>query len=190
VQPEDQLIQRVREGNREATAELIERYRRMGMTLAVKMLRSEQDAEEALQDGFVRAIRSIKSFDNRSKFATWFYRIVYNVCLSRLRQKGEKYVVSIDDEDVHTDRAIMSYETPERMFEENEMQEVVAQELDKLSPHYRTVLTLFVQQELSYQEIAEVTGMPLGTVKTNLFRARAILKERLEKHYAYSKEQV
>ncbi len=76
------------------------------------------------------------------------------------------------------------------MYEENEMQEVVARELDKLSPHYRTVLTLFVQQELSYQEIAEVTGMPLGTVKTNLFRARAILKERLEKHYAYSKEQV
>ncbi len=87
MQLEDQLIQRVREGNREATAELIERYRRMGMTLAVKMLRSQQDAEEALQDGFVRAIRSIKSFDNRAKFATWFYRIVYNVCLSRLRQK-------------------------------------------------------------------------------------------------------
>lgn len=187
---EEQLIQGVVEGNREATAELIERYRRMGMTLAVKILRNEQDAEEALQDGFIRAIRSIKSFDRRSSFATWFYRIVYNVCLSRLRKKGEKYVVSIDDKDAHTDRTVISYETPEREYEEIQMNEIVTCELGRLSPHYRTVLSLFVHQELSYQEIAEVTGMPLGTVKTNLFRARAILKERLEKHYAFSKEQV
>jgi RNA polymerase sigma-70 factor, ECF subfamily len=190
VKQDDELIQRVREGNREATAELIERYRRMGMTLAVKILRSERDAEEALQDSFVRALRAIAKFDDRSSFATWFYRIVYNVCLSKLRKKGERYVQSLDDENIHSDRAVIWYETPERIYEEGEMQAVVESELAKLSPHYRTVLSLYVQQELSYQEIAEVTGMPIGTVKTHLFRGRQILKERLAKHYAYSKETI
>lgn len=178
------IIQRILSGNAHAYAELVNRHKARAMTLAMRMLNNREDAEEALQDAFVRAFRALPKFEMKSSFATWFYRIVFNVCSTMLQKRGETFVVSLDDEEQEAALAIPSSDgSPDIHIESNEFSSVAREEMERLPVTYRTVVTLFFVQEMSYDEIVAVTGLPLGTVKTYLFRARVLLREAIEKRF-------
>jgi RNA polymerase sigma-70 factor (ECF subfamily) len=173
------IVELVQSGDRKAFSVLIERHKDRAMALAVRMLRNRQDAEEALQDAFVRAYQALPRFEGRSSFGTWFYRIVFNVCSSALERRGTEVHVSMQNE---TDDGAAVLEIPsadlppDLQLESTEAQKIVQEEVERLPEVYASTFTLFVVQEMSYDEIVEVTGLPLGTVKARLFRARMMLR--------------
>ncbi|HWP82193.1 MAG TPA: sigma-70 family RNA polymerase sigma factor [Bacteroidota bacterium] len=175
-----EIAQRVLGGDHRAFAELIDRHKDRAMTLATRMLKNREDAEEVLQDAFLRVFRALPAFEWKSSFSTWFYRIVFNVCSTALARRNGAAVVSIDEDG--GEAAILRNERgPDISFEMAELQSIVGEEIAKLPSLYASVLTLFLVQEMSYDEIAQLTGWPLGTVKVRLFRARTLLREAVVK---------
>jgi RNA polymerase sigma factor (sigma-70 family) len=144
---------------------LVDRHKGMGMTLAVRVLSDEMLAEEALQDAFLRVWRSSHTFTFNSSFKTWFYRILYNTALTK--RKSESKPQDHVDLDEH---AAIGEDT---QLGTAERSEVILRSIEQLPESQRTVLTLYYLQELSLEEIGEVTGMPNGTIKTHLFRGRS-----------------
>jgi RNA polymerase sigma-70 factor (ECF subfamily) len=172
-----EVIQKVLGGEKQAYAELVDRHKDKGMALAMRMLKNREDAEEALQDAFIRAFKALPRFEWKSSFATWFYRIVYNVCASVLTKKGGAASINREGEEVAQSLEFASNDPlPDVEYESNEFQRIVQEETEKLPATYASVLTLFFVQELSYEEIADVMDAPLGTVKNRLFRARSLLR--------------
>lgn len=183
-----EIIQKVLNGERQAFELLINRHKAKAMTLAFRILKNREDAEEALQDSFVRVYRALSSFEWKSSFSTWFYRIVYNTCATAAGKKNKIYPLSIDAENEDGLRAeIVSDELqPDMRMESNELSKIVNEEVEKLPVVYGSTFTLFVIQDLSYDEIVQVTGLPLGTVKARLFRARTMLREAIVKRLDHS----
>lgn len=162
-------IERVKAGDREAFGPLVDVHKDMIYTVCLRMLNSEADAEEAAQDVFVKAFRSIGSFQAKSKFSTWLYRIAYNHCISEIRKK----VKMIDLVD----------ELPEGEVDEGEingLESISAGErskylrmaVDSLAETDAVVVTLFYYDELSLEEIAEVTGLSSSNIRIKLHRSR------------------
>jgi len=166
------MIERVLAGDDRAFLALVERHQSKAMTLELRVLGNREDAEEALQDAFLRAYRSLDKFRLQSSFATWLYRIIFNVCSTRLRRRSSDIrtgsLESIE-ESVDIDR-------PDLQLESMELHEIVQRGIEEMPTVYAGVFSLFFVQELSYEEIAEVTDLPLNTVKTRLFRARRMLR--------------
>jgi RNA polymerase sigma-70 factor (ECF subfamily) len=183
-----EIIQKVLEGDVQAFALLIDRHKAKAMTLAVRILKNREDAEEALQDSFVRVYRALSLFEWKSSFSTWLYRIVYNTCATAAGKKNRNYPLSIDMEDEDGLKTeIKSDELqPDLRIESDEFAKIVNEEVEKLPVAYGSTFTLFAIQDMSYEEIVQVTGLPLGTVKARLFRARAILKEAIVKRMDHS----
>jgi RNA polymerase sigma-70 factor, ECF subfamily len=180
---DNEIISRILGGEQRAYAELIDRHKDRAMTLALRMLKNRADAEEALQDAFVRAFHALAGFERKASFATWFYRIVFNVCSTVLSKRPRVHVTSFNadaddvmkaEEPVSTDMTDIDYETAE-------FQTIVREEIDAMTGQYAAILTLFFVQDLSYEEIVDVTGLPLGTVKNRLFRARVLLQRAVMK---------
>ena len=179
-----EIIQRVLGGEKRAFAELVDRHKEKAMTLAHKMLKNREDSEEALQDAFVRAYNALPRFEWKSSFSTWFYRIVYNVCATALTKREEGFYDSIDEADEDRKLDLESHaELPDAEYESGEFESIVSEEIEKLPSVYASTFTLFFLQEMSYKEIVDVTGLPLGTVKGRLFRARIMIKEAVGKRF-------
>ncbi len=173
------IIIDLQQGRTKRFKELIDRHKDRALTLAMRLLSDRREAEEAIQDAFVKVYRNVDQFRGESTFHTWFYRILYNECVSRLRRTRNAPIMvsAIDDEelgasddDPATDALAMAAD----------MQNVIAGEFEKLSAHYRTALTLFFLQQMRYEEIAQVMNVPVGTVKSYLFRGKQLLRRRLE----------
>lgn len=179
------IIRRVLDGDAKAYAGLVDRHKDKAMTLAMRMLKNRHDAEEALQDAFVRAFRALPGFEQKSSFSTWFYRIVYNVCSTVLSKRGNTLLLSINEED--EDGMMLEVASdgiePDVEMEQNEFSRIIRQEIEAMEEQYAAILSMFFLQEMSYEEIIEVTGLPLGTVKNRLFRARLKLRNALVKHF-------
>ncbi len=173
------VIERILRGEKKAYAELVDRHKDKAMTLAIKMLRNRQDAEEALQDAFVRVFNALPRFEWKSSFSTWFYRIVYNVCASELSKRDDTQNLSIngDDESGNALELVSDEVPPDLALESSELSAIVLEEIDKLPEAYGPTFVLFFIQDMSYDEIVEVTGLPLGTIKARLFRARTLLRD-------------
>ena len=179
--PDHNIIRQVLAGNPRAFASLVDRHKGHGMTVAMRMLKHREDAEEALQDAFVRAYRALERFEFQSKFSTWFYRILYNVCATMLDKRGAAPKEQFDDEDENAALVVASPDdTPDVIVETREFRTIVTEEIAALPSHYSAMLTLFLLEDCSYQEIVEITNLPIGTVKTQLFRARKLLRDRVE----------
>jgi RNA polymerase sigma factor (sigma-70 family) len=180
-----EIIHRILDGDVHSFGILIDMHKEKAMTLAIRILKNRQDAEEALQDAFIRVYRSLRSFEWKSSFSTWLYRIVYNTCLTAAGRKGGPPHISMDsqDEDERPVEIVSDEMLPDQCIESIEMKMIVQEEIEKLPPQYGSTFTLFVLQEMSYEEIVLVTGLPLGTVKARIFRARALLREALIKRY-------
>jgi RNA polymerase sigma factor (sigma-70 family) len=183
-----EIIQQVLDGNVQAFGKLVDRHKTKAMTLAVRILKDREDAEEALQDSFVRAYRGLPSFEWKSSFSTWFYRIVYNTCATLAGKKNRIHSLSLDIENEEGSKyEIESSELqPDVRLESDEFSKIVNEELEKLPVVYGSTFTLFAIQDMSYEEIVQVTGLPLGTIKGRLFRARAMLRDAIVKRMDHS----
>jgi RNA polymerase sigma-70 factor, ECF subfamily len=175
---DNHIISRILAGEHRAYTELIDRHKDRAMTLAMRMLKNRADAEEALQDAFVRAFKALPGFEQKSSFATWFYRIVFNVCSTVLSKRPRVHMSSFDADAEDVMKAIepVSDDMPDINYESAEFQAIVREKIDEMTEPYAAILTLFFVQDMSYEEIVDVTGLPLGTVKNRLFRARMLLQ--------------
>ena len=150
------------------------------MTLAFRLVGEKSEAEELVQDSFLRAFRSLGTFRGDAKFSTWFYRILYNVCMTRVRRRG-LVPVQVDGEDPGSEGAVWADPAPDvlKRMESAEVREILLEEMLQLPEAFRAALTLFYVQELKYEEMTHVLQIPVGTVKTHLSRGRTLLRERV-----------
>ncbi len=170
---DDEIIERIARGDRDACALLLHRYRDRVMTLCLRMLGVHADAEEAAHDAFLRAFRALPQFEGRAKFSTWLYRITHNVCLTYLaKRKRMVTTITLDDDIVHE----VETDYLETAIDEKDMNSRVMKAMEQLRAEYSTILTLFYLEDQGHDEISAITGLPLGTVKNRLHRARHELR--------------
>ena len=166
---DEYYIERVLQGDHSSYAMLVERHKEMVFTLAYRMLKNREDAEEISQDAFLKAYSSLRKFRKDSKFSTWIYRIVYNMAVSQLR-KNKREIHSLDDQE----RQVDLEDTHEKMdqLEAVDRQKYIRQALEQLNPDEQTIMTLYYQDDHSVGEIADITQMTHSNVKVKLHRAR------------------
>lgn len=176
---DESLVARCQAGDLSAFPILVERYKDPIYNLAYRMLRQREEAEDAAQEAFLHVFRSLGRFSTDQRFSPWIYKIASNLCLDRLR-KRRGVVLSLDapvsaESDVA--RELPDWrDNPERAAENTELKSTVQAAVEGLPERYRMIVILRHMHDLSYEEIAEATGLPLGTVKTRLFRARELLR--------------
>lgn len=172
------LVQRAQRGDQDAFAALVTRHQRYVYNLAYRLLRDGREAEDLAQEAFLRAWKGLGTFRGDAKFTTWLYRIVTNLCYNRLEGlRRELLDVSLDDGDLAP--ALFHAREPPVVVETAESHTFLHRQVAALPDKYRLVISLFYLQGFSYQEMAHVLDIPLGTVKTHLFRARQRLKQYL-----------
>jgi len=176
-----ELIDLTLAGDQSAYADLVKRHQRFVFTLALRFAKTREDAEEIAQDCFIKAYRSLESFQRQSKFSTWLYSIVYTTAMTALRKKRVE-TASIDDENT-----FIQVESQNSSFDVNNAENrsrsfYVNQAISQLLPDDAMIITLFYNGEQSLEEIGQTMGIDPNTVKVKLFRARQRLKEKLERN--------
>lgn len=170
------IITRVLDGDTNAFEALVIENQRQVYTLALKMLGNEEDAYDLSQDAFIKAFKNLSKFRGDSKFSVWLYRLTSNLCLDFLRSRKRRPTVSTsfaNDEDEERELEIPDERfSPEGVLEKNELRRSVNAALESLPEDYRQIIILREINGLSYDEIAEVLSLELGTVKSRIFRAR------------------
>jgi RNA polymerase sigma-70 factor (ECF subfamily) len=185
---EAQLIAALRAGKTEAFEHFVRRYQRKITRIAFRMLRDLGDADCAAQESFLRAYQNLGEFREGASFETWLTRICINWCKDRLRRR--RFVLYFHQAPGDSDPAEGSRDvaphpdpSPERQAISREIRERLREALDTLSPRQRSVFQLKHFEELSIPEIAEITGLDSGTVKSHLFRAAAKIRARLREFH-------
>jgi RNA polymerase sigma-70 factor (ECF subfamily) len=164
----DALCQKAQAGDRRAFDALVVRSYDRAFTIAVNMLRNEADARDVVQEAFVRVQRGLSDFQGASKFSTWLYRVVVNLCLDSIRHKkrwGDRNPDGLED-------LPAGQRSPEQITADTEVGRALEAGLQKLPDIHRATFLLFEVEGLSYEEIAKVTGVRVGTVMSRLFYAR------------------
>jgi RNA polymerase sigma factor (sigma-70 family) len=176
-----ELIEQTLAGNQAAYADLIKRHQRFVFTLAMRFSKNREDAEEIAQDCFIKAYRSLSSFQRQSKFSTWLYSIVYTTAMTFLRKKRVD-TDSIDDENTYIQLENHSSGYDTNSVENKSRSFYLNQAIAQLLPDDAAIITLFYMGEQSLDEIGQALGIEANTVKVKLFRARQRLKEKLERN--------
>lgn len=188
AETDEQLVRKAQEENDRAFGQLVERYESKVYSLALKMLRNPEDAEDVLQDTFLRAYRGIKSFKGNSTFSTWVYRITANSALMRLRKK-QLPTVSIDDADEREAPINIADWAPgpaEQLLSQ-ETQRAMNEAIEALPAEFRQVFVLRDIEELSNSEVADILDLSVAAVKSRLHRARLKVRNRLASYFGESK---
>lgn len=181
------LVAAARDGNASAFEELVNRYEGKIFRLTRNITGNHEDAEDAMQDAFLKAYAHLQDFHGDSRFYTWLVRIAANEALMRLRKRRPNQFSL--DEPVEGDNDLMPREleewgpTPEQRYAQTEIQNIVSELIDRLEPEYRMVFLLRDFEELSTQETAEALGISVPAVKSRLLRARLKLREKLSRHF-------
>lgn len=170
------LITQVQAGNEHANRFLIEKYKNLVWHLVLRMVDQSEDAEDLCQEIFLKVFRDIGKFRGESKLSTWIGAIAYNMSVTYLRKKGKNIMVSVDDY-LPVTSGKLADESADEAMDKSSMKKIVHRVIDSLPAQYRTVITLFYLEELSYKEIEEITGMPDGTIKSYLNRGRQAIRE-------------
>ena len=178
-----ELVRGALDGAEPAFREIVLRYQRPVYGLIVRMVRDQGRAEELAQDTFVKAFRALHTYDVQRKFSAWLLTIAHHAAIDELR-KGCLKTQSLDEmtEDGPKPREFVdpNSATPAVIAERAELAAALQTAIGRLRPEYREVVTLRYERELDYEEITEITGLPMGTVKSSLHRARKELAEHLE----------
>jgi RNA polymerase sigma-70 factor (ECF subfamily) len=176
-----EIIKSVRNGNSTDYSIIIDRYKNKAFSLLKRMLKNNMEAEEVLQDCFLKAFRGLDSFKGESKFSTWFYRIVYNTALTRISQKKRKIENEMNSIDEYiTLQSKNDYNESER----KDLSEFINKLVEQLPSKYSSVLNLFYLEGMSCEEISEVMDTSVANVKVLLHRSRNALKDIvLKKNY-------
>ncbi len=184
------LVKLAIDGDEAAYKSLIRRYRNPVAQVVYRLVKDRGQVEDLTQEVFIKAFQHLKDFDYEHQFASWLFKIANNHCIDYIRKKKLR-VYSIDEQ-IRTEDGQMEYEIPDSTYEPDlnmlreQKSKVIQEAIDSLPDKYREVIVLRHQEELSYEEIAVKTGLPVNTIKVQLFRAREMLykflKDRI-KHY-------
>lgn len=185
--PDSTLAKQAAEGRQRAFRELLTRYERPVFSLVYRMVRDRALAEDLAQEAFIRAFRAIGRYDPSYKFSSWIFKIAHNLTIDHLRRKRLKTVSihgsphALTEEEQARTRPILESpeERPDAYVENKELGSQIEEAIGRLRPEYRAATLLRHVEGHSYQEIAEIMDIPLGTVKTYIHRARLELKEAL-----------
>ncbi len=184
---ETRLVQLSRNGDRRAFEELVDMYKDKIYHLGYRMLGQSGDAEDVVQETFLRVYMNLDRYDENQKFSTWIYRIGTNLCIDRLRKRKPNY--SLDAELPDADGADWystlpsDQDTPEEEIMLSETQQQIRQAIDTLPEKYKSVVILRYLHDMSLQEIGDVLQMPVTTVKTRVHRGREFLRKKLEPEF-------
>ena len=174
-----QLLWRLWRGDVLAFAETVDLYKGMVINLAARMTGSHDSAEDIAQEVFLRVWRGLPQFRGECKLSTWIYRITVNICIAEGKTaRGKSEFVAIDDPGILSQPQLRT-EPDNEYAEEVVLKERVNGLLRQMPDHYRTAISLYYLKDLSYQEISDVMQVPMGTVKSYLFRGKAWLRDRL-----------
>ena len=183
-----ELVTKARTGDQAAFSSLVNRYEGKIFRLAMNIAQNREDAEDVLQESFLKAYEHLEQFQGNSKFYTWIVRIAVNQALMKLRKRKSDRSVSLDEqidtgEDVVV-REIAAWDPdPEEQLSRGELQTILTEAVDSLAPIYKTVFTLRDVDGLSTEETAEVLDLSVPAVKSRLLRARLQLRDRLTKFF-------
>ncbi|HUR37538.1 MAG TPA: RNA polymerase sigma factor [Terriglobales bacterium] len=186
------LVTAAREGDMQAFEQLIQKYDRNVFRIAQHITQNREDAEDVVQDAFLKAYQNLNKFQGNSKFYTWLVRIAVNEALMRLRKRKADKTVSMD-EDVETEDGSMPREVadwspnPEQLFGQSELGDILGKTIQGLPASFRTVFVLRDVEGMSTEETAEMLGLSVPAVKSRLLRARLQLRERLNRYFKKTK---
>lgn len=184
---DQEVVARAREGRETAYRELIGRYERPVFSLIYRLVRDRELAEDLAQETFIKVLNALDRYDPGHKFSSWIFRIAHNTAIDQLRKK-EVATLSLDGsphaqdaESIEASQlvAISTEETPEEFTASREVGREIEEAIGQLRPEYRTAILLWHVEGRPYDEIAEIMGLPLGTVKTFIHRARNELRKKL-----------
>jgi len=185
---ESALVAQAKAGDQNAFAELVNKYERKIYRLAKNITRNDEDAEDVLQDAFLKAYTHLDNFKGDSKFYTWIVRIAVNEALMRLRKRKTDRSVPLDEpvelgeETVMREIAVWE-DNPEQQYSQEEWRRILDEAVESLKPDFRTVFVLRDIEELSTEETAETLGISVPAVKSRLLRARLALREKLTRQF-------
>ncbi|HUY82003.1 MAG TPA: sigma-70 family RNA polymerase sigma factor [Acidobacteriaceae bacterium] len=188
VHPDVLLVERAKQGDVAAFEKLVKQYDRQVFRIANHITQNREDAEDVVQDAFLKAFQKLDQFQGNSKFYTWLVRIAVNESLMRLRKRRTGKMVSID-EDVQTEDGAMPRDLadwspdPEALYGQSEMAEILKKTIQGLPEGFRVVFVLRDVEGLSTEETADTLGLSVPAVKSRLLRARLQLRERLAKYF-------
>ena len=175
-----ELVQQILNGNNNAFRYLVANYQRLVLHVVGRIIRRQDEVEDICQEVFIKVFSKMKRFRGESRLSTWIAAIAYNTSITHVRKQVRRGEQSYDEKP-----ALIALERDEslnqKVVEKEEVKLYLMKMIESLPVNYRTVLTLFHLEEFSYKEIEEITGMPEGTIKSYLSRARKLLKGKLEK---------
>jgi RNA polymerase sigma-70 factor (ECF subfamily) len=180
--PDLRLLELCRQGDALAFETLFRKYQTYVYNIGLGMLCNSEDAADITQETFLRLHRNLESFRGDASFSTWLYRVTVNLCITELRRKSRTRFQFLDELSHEEDAALLEEvgPSPEEAMALEEDRKVVHQVLRTLPPDYRAIMVLRHFQQLAYEEIAQVLGLSLSQVKTRLFRARKMFKDRFQ----------
>jgi len=183
------LIRKLRDRDERAFREMVELHRDRVFNLTFRMLGNREEAEDVAQEVFITVFKSIDSFRGDAKFSTWLYRIAANHCKNRIKYLARRHDRDRTPYDEKSERAIAGavaapapVARPDRQLEGVELEQIMQEAIASLEEDHRLLVVLRDVEELSYEEICEITGLREGTVKSRLHRARMALRKKLLKH--------
>lgn len=171
-----ELINQILGGNMNAFTFLVNRYQKLVVHITGRLIQRQDELEDVCQEVFLKVYQNLGKYRNECKLSTWIATIAYNTSINYLRKFKKGDTISSDENPVMANVS----DTKAIDFERIDLHQYIRNQIELLPVQYRTVLTLFHLEEFSYQEIEQITGMPEGTVKSYLFRAKALLKEKLK----------
>ena len=185
--PNQLLVEKVLSGDTNAFSLIINNTERLVTQIIFKMISNDEDRKDIAQDVYLRVFQKLSGFRFQSQLTTWVAQIAYNTCFDYLKKKKLVLINNANYENESNDMALdilsnkvhpLNNETEKLIFKK-EVSEILKNEIENLQPIYKTLITLFHNEDLSYTEITQITGLPEGTVKSYLYRARKTLKDNL-----------
>lgn len=177
---DSKLVQQVIGGNNNAFRFLVSKHQRLVLHVVGRIIQQQDQVEDVCQDVFIKVFKTMRSFRGDSKLSTWIARIAYNTAITHIRKQKRRNELSYSEQP-----SLLANEKDsglnQKVLEISEVRSYLLKLIETLPVHYRTVLTLYHLEEFSYKEIVEITGMPEGTIKSYLNRARTLLKGKIEK---------
>ncbi len=180
---EKNLIYRILGEEKNAFAELIEQYKKLVFHIVFRIVKDEEEREDVCQDVFIKVYQGLKGFKGDCKLSSWVGKIAYNTSLNHIGKRHDDLWEDMGNREVFLESINGNGHHPDYIATQSNYGKILRSEISRLPEQQKIIVSLYHFDDLSYKEISDITGLPDGTVKSYLFRARQTLKERLEKKY-------